>query len=348
MHNILIIGAGLSGLTAAYELSKNNIKSTILEARRRIGGRIDTLEGPLEMGATWFGSQHINVVSLLNKLEIHAFPQFTEGKIAYELNAQSPIQYFDYPQGQAASYRIENGTINLINALLKSSPEATLELDTTVQSITDVGEALDIQTTGGKQFFTTKAIITLPPQLAVINIQFEPPLPVHRSRLQAQTHTWMGESIKFGIQFEKPFWRSIGLSGMGFSQAGVIQEMHDHCDIGMQYFALKGFLNPELRKLPIAERKKTVIDTVAHLMGDEARHFKAYHDTLWAEEEHTSVSPNSYLAPHQNNGQPELAQPLMNGKLLIAGAETAHQYAGYMDGAISAGQRAARAIMKNI
>src|ERR1700754_2857658 len=41
--DILIIGAGATGLMAAYELSKAGKKVTVLEARDRTGGRIHTL-----------------------------------------------------------------------------------------------------------------------------------------------------------------------------------------------------------------------------------------------------------------------------------------------------------------
>lgn len=53
---ILVIGAGASGLMAARELAKEGWKTTILEARNRIGGRIYTLHDdsfpePVELGA---------------------------------------------------------------------------------------------------------------------------------------------------------------------------------------------------------------------------------------------------------------------------------------------------------
>ena len=52
---VIIIGAGLAGLTAGYILGKSGIDYTILEASQMIGGRIRTLEGfadfPIELGA---------------------------------------------------------------------------------------------------------------------------------------------------------------------------------------------------------------------------------------------------------------------------------------------------------
>jgi monoamine oxidase len=40
---VIIIGGGLTGLIAAYELRKAGISSMILEAEDRVGGRVDTI-----------------------------------------------------------------------------------------------------------------------------------------------------------------------------------------------------------------------------------------------------------------------------------------------------------------
>ena len=54
---VIIVGAGASGLTTAYELVKAGIRNVvILEAENRIGGRIHTIMKngrKLELGAQW-------------------------------------------------------------------------------------------------------------------------------------------------------------------------------------------------------------------------------------------------------------------------------------------------------
>ena len=45
--DVVILGAGISGLAAAKVLSKEGLKVVVLEARDRVGGRIHTITPPL-------------------------------------------------------------------------------------------------------------------------------------------------------------------------------------------------------------------------------------------------------------------------------------------------------------
>ena len=47
---IIIIGAGMAGLSAGYELTQLGHDITILEARARPGGRVHTLREPFDDG----------------------------------------------------------------------------------------------------------------------------------------------------------------------------------------------------------------------------------------------------------------------------------------------------------
>lgn len=60
---VLVIGAGFSGLACAYELTQAGYQTSVLEARRRVGGRVISLkdlipEKVVEGGAEMLGSNH--------------------------------------------------------------------------------------------------------------------------------------------------------------------------------------------------------------------------------------------------------------------------------------------------
>jgi monoamine oxidase len=73
---VIIIGAGFSGLAAAYSLYKRKIDFIILEARNRISGRvfshtIDPKENlVIELGAEWVGNSHTRLRELCQELKL--------------------------------------------------------------------------------------------------------------------------------------------------------------------------------------------------------------------------------------------------------------------------------------
>jgi len=73
--NIVVIGAGAAGLMAAYLLSKAGKKVTVLEARKRVGGRIHTIANesfsqPVELGAEFIHGNLPVTLSLLKEAGI--------------------------------------------------------------------------------------------------------------------------------------------------------------------------------------------------------------------------------------------------------------------------------------
>ena len=76
---IAIIGAGLAGLNAAYQLKKQGIKAKIFEASARIGGRILTktkkFNHPIiaDLGGSYINSDHEDLISLANEFNLPLF-----------------------------------------------------------------------------------------------------------------------------------------------------------------------------------------------------------------------------------------------------------------------------------
>jgi monoamine oxidase len=80
---IVIIGAGLAGLTAADQLTRAGHDVLVLEGRDRVGGRIHTTDiagVPVDAGATWVAPGHTAVRELADRLGCEFLPQFHDGK----------------------------------------------------------------------------------------------------------------------------------------------------------------------------------------------------------------------------------------------------------------------------
>ncbi|MEZ7506417.1 flavin monoamine oxidase family protein [Flavobacterium sp. Arc2] len=337
---IIIIGAGLSGLMIAYLLQKKGLEVIILEAHNRIGGRIETVTGTsgatMEMGATWFSKPHQNLIALLDELEISYFRQHTQGISFFETMSFVPPQKFEISDAEEPSYRIVGGTSTLIEKLVEKVGIQNIKTQTKITTIKEVDNHLEVSTSDGIVCKAETVITTLPPHLLVQTITFEPRLPDFIQQLARKTHTWMGESIKFAMEYASPFWRDNKYSGTLFSQASIIQEMYDHSTADNKGYALKGFLNGGTHMLSEEERKAKVILQLTKLFGPEAGNYVAYHEKVWREESLTFFPYEHLLMGHENNGHPDYKKPLLNDKLYISGSETASANPGYMEGAVVA------------
>lgn len=337
---ITIIGAGLTGLCIAYFLQKRNISFQILEANTKIGGRIETIVGEngtrLEMGATWFNRFHIHLISLLHELDLGYFEQHIEGISFFETSTSEPPQKFTFPDSEDTSFRIIGGTYTLISTLAKLIKKENVFLNTKVEAIKEIKNKLEIHCSNKIIFQSDFVISTIPPNLLANTISFSPELSQEVLEIAKKTHTWMAESIKFGVTYENSFWKEKNFSGSVFSQINIIQEQYDHSDYQNKTFALIGFLNGSSVKLTKQEREKRVITQLTNFFGEEASNHLGYYEKVWSENYLLFFPYSDFVFPHQNNGNPIYNNSFFNHKFLISGTETSPKYGGYMEGAIQA------------
>jgi len=346
---VLILGAGLSGLTAAYKLQAQGVQVSILEARERLGGRIWTKrlagETPVEAGATWFGMKHTYLVHLLDELGVGHFKQYTDGASLIGSAFDSSLRQFYIPEEEPPSYRIEGGSTALIQSLANGIDASSIHMGSPVNSLDFSGTSCTV-TTNRDAYEADVVVSTLPPRLFAHSINVTPALPNTLRELALNTQTWMGRSVKFFVAYKKRFWVKKGLSGAAFSQGGIIPEMYDHVSSDGAHFALKGFLSDQAYRLSFEQRKEAVINQLTLYFGQEAKEAIEYGDTLWGGDPRTDAAGLPDLFPHQHNGHPLLREPLFDGRLFLGGSETADAFAGYMDGAVNAGLRVVKQVMR--
>lgn len=347
---VIIIGAGLSGLLTAYRLKEKGIAFKILEARSRIGGRINTVSGtnetPVEMGATWFGDQHQQVISLLKELEISYFEQYMKGTVFFQPFSTSPAQSIQIPS-QPPSYRISGGTSELINRLYSKLDKKDILFERFVTAISFNSNSVELRTQE-ELFKADKVVLAIPPKLWAKKIAFTPNLPADLLDIANHTHTWMEDSIKVALTYKNAFWEQENLSGTLFSNTGPITEFYDHSDHERNKYALCGFINSSFKQLDDEIRKQKVMDQLKDVFGNKALDFLDYEECIWSNEEYTFVNSDQALFPHQNNGHPIFRTSYMNDRLFISSAEAASTFPGYMDGAISSANSTVKSLLTTI
>jgi monoamine oxidase len=334
---VLIIGAGLTGLTLAYLLQKRNISVKIIEARQRIGGRIYTKKGAdtttQEMGATWLSKQHTSLLTLLKEFNLAIFEQRMGRTAIYEPSPTSAPQLVELPPNNDPSFRIVGGSSELITVLKEQLVPESFHLGEFVQAIEEVEGGVQVKT-NIQTLTASRVVSTLPPYLFYKKIAVQPALPESLTKIMGETHTWMGESIKVCLTYEKPFWRTAGKSGTLFSHVGPVPEMYDHSNAEDTRFALKGFLDGSYFSVTKEERLERILAQLTKYFGAVVRDFLTYEEVVWQKEPFTFLSYSSPMIPHRNNGHLVYQAPYLDGKLWIAGSETARNSPGYMEGAV--------------
>jgi putrescine oxidase len=188
------------------------------------------------------------------------------------------------------------------------------------------------------------AVVAVPPPL-YSRISYEPALP--RPRQVAHQHQSMGLVIKVQAAYDRPFWRSAGLSGTGFASHEVVCEVYDNTAPHEERGMLVGFVvserAEEMWALSDEDRKRTILESLTAYFGPEALDPVAFHLSDWGSEEWTR---GAYASSYELGGLSRWGH-LQNepvGPIYFASSDI--QGAGYMhvDGGVRIGNATARRI----
>ena len=213
-------------------------------------------------------------------------------------------------------------------------------LEAPVRAIEDTGEGVRVKA-DGVSVDASRVIVATSPMLSA-RIDIEPALPARRDQLTQRMP--QGAIIKCMAVYPEPFWRGEGLSGTGLSDGGSINAIFDNTPPGGSPGVLLGFLDGRAARAwgrrTREERRDELVAVLTRLFGARAARPDDYVERSWADERWSRGCYGGAFGPSGwTDFGPALREPV--GRVHWAGTETATVWNGYIDGAITAGRRAA-------
>lgn len=230
--HIAIIGAGISGLSAAHSLVKNNRKVSVYEVRDRIGGRIWTssaLGSPLDLGASWI---HGALRNPLTTLSLHAnastiatdesfiirgiggknideenAPEWLEDVLLIQHNAGADIDelnmadYMSEQEYDGKELIFPEGYAGILDAL---QGNYALHLSENITAIEHSESGVTITSNGIKINFDAVIVTLLLGVLKKQSVKFKPALSI--AKQEAINRLGMGTLDKVYLLYDQPFW----------------------------------------------------------------------------------------------------------------------------------------------
>ncbi|GAB35234.1 flavin monoamine oxidase family protein [Gordonia otitidis] len=417
---VVVVGAGFAGLTAACQLVQQGLDVVVLEAADRVGGRVmvetSALGSAVDVGGQWIGKGHHRFESLASQLGATRYKMRSpkrplivddDGELAQlssamlaanaalivlelashlptpdsrytttvqqwlaripsararrmldvvlevtcctdstELSVAGLLKLIRYQGGLATMMKSSGGAQDsllvegagaLANRMGKKLADRVV-LGSAVTAVAHGTEGLTVTTSTGS-VIAERVIVTVPPPSAS-HIDFGQLLPERRTRVHH--NTFMGEVYKAVAVYETPFWRDhadaeiILLGETGFA----VFDSSPPDGPGHLTILIGG---PDARRVELlgrTERRDLLLGTLASHLGDDIRRPASWHEKFWRHAPFVGGGYASLPTLGTSDGfYPVAHEPV--GGIHWAGTETATEHAGYIEGAIESGERAA-------
>lgn len=363
----VIVGGGLAGVYAAYELERQGISNyVLLEAREVLGGRIQSLSpesqstaaSPVardrfDLGPTWFWPAfQPELDQLVTDLSLDRFAQFETGEMVLERSPnERPIRSYGY-SNSPPSMRLVGGMAVLVEALRRRLTGGRFIMDRKVLELRRERRHVDVVSVDAAgdlhALRVEQVLLAVPPRLAQERIRFSPELPVSLARQWRDTGTWMAPHAKYVAVYDAPLWRAQGLSGEARSARGPLGEIHD-ASMPDGSAALFGFFG-----IPAVVRRGVSEDVLlshcraqlARLFGPEAASPRAEFIKDWAQDDLTAASADlATPAGHASAPAALASEGDWQGRIVGVASEWSPQFPGYLAGAIEAARIGVQSIL---
>jgi monoamine oxidase len=238
-RKVLILGAGMAGLVAAYELSKLGHDVTVLEARTRPGGRVHTLREPFsdglyaEAGAARIPDNHNLTLKYVKEfaLELEPFYPMRMSALRFDRGSRQQVPIDGFTDAMTQNYgndlggnperwhKIKGGSDLLPKAFAEKltgkihygSPVVRIEQDENKARVVFLNA-------GRQQTLSADSVLCTIPFSVLRNIE----LPALSARkLEIIKRTRYDAVSRVYLQTKNRFWEDKGLNGFAFTSGAI-------------------------------------------------------------------------------------------------------------------------------
>jgi len=421
--DVVVIGAGFAGITAARELRRRGHSVVIVEARDRIGGRTWTssaLGRTLELGGTWVhwiqphvwaeltrygigtvpsptpvkgiwitgGERHegtgeellglidrgmtatlaealdwfpapydplargsdldeLDALSMRDRLEQLGLPEpeLEAVDAMWATNFNGPTDQGGYTQGlrwcalsggswqrmfeACATYKVQGGMKTLLSAMLDDA-QVEVRFDSPVSTVEQDDDGARVRLADGDVLTAGAVVVTLPLN-ALPCITFDPPLHETKRRAAEQGQTSCGTKVWARLKGEYEPFAALAPADGPFTLAQV-----EYADNGETILVAFG---PDSTRIDGTDRE-AVQAALRRWVPDIEVLEVACHD--WVADPYARETWPMLRTGQLTGALEELQRP--EGRVVLAGADYANGWMGFVDGAIESGMRASRMV----
>ena len=236
---VLILGAGMAGLVAGYELSKLGHDVTILEARTRPGGRVHTLREPFadglyaEAGAARIPDNHDLTLKYVKEFALPLEPFYPSrlNALRFDRGQREEVPIDGFTDAMTQNYggelggtperwrKIKGGT-DLLPKAFAEKLAGKIRYGAAVVRIAQEGNQPRVVfiESGRQQTLRADAVLCTIPFSVLKNIDL-PALSSRKRDAIARTH--YDAVSRVYLQTKKRFWEEKGLNGFAFTQGAI-------------------------------------------------------------------------------------------------------------------------------
>lgn len=208
--NVLIIGAGAAGLSAAYLLEQQGVSYQIVEASSIYGGRMKRTTSftdfPIPLGAEWLHIETDIFKEIINDetIEVNVNTIRYNTTDSYGLWDNNVLTMSELGSTDDKKF-VNSSWLNFFDEYILPSIQQQITYNTIVNSINYTNDKIEVATQNGQTFTADKVIVTVPLAMLQENsIAFTPELANNKQNAINNATVWDG--IKVFLEFSNNFY----------------------------------------------------------------------------------------------------------------------------------------------